>query len=213
MADTRDRVFATIVYPESAPADWRDIVDSWHVAAFISPLHDRDVNADGTPKKPHYHVMLFFDGKKNYETQIKPLFDAIGGVGREDIVSARGYTRYLCHLDNPEKAQYSPDDVIAFGGANYAYDIQSPSDERAQIGLMEDFIRQNKIELLADFVNYCKHNNQVWHVILTDKKTYFFDKYIKSISYARHNPEVQYVFDPETGERRIDVETGEVMDE
>lgn len=199
MADTRDRVFATIVYPESAPADWRDIVDSWHVAAFISPLHDRDVNADGTPKKPHYHVMLFFDGKKNYETQIKPLFDAIGGVGREDIVSARGYTRYLCHLDNPEKAQYERADVQAFGGLSYDLEIQSPSDEQQTLKDMQAFVRKNMIVSFADFSDWCADNNDVWYKLLTDKKTYYFTKYMKSLAYSMR--------------MKVDRETGEILDD
>ena len=211
MADERKREFATLVYPDSAPEGWMETVDSWHVRAFISPLHTDDVNADGTPKKPHWHLMLLFDGKKNYETQVKPLFDEVGGVGREKIVSPRGYIRYLCHLDNPEKAQYSPNDVIAFGGAKYGDEVMSHADDVEQVRLMQDFICDNKIELLADFVNYCRHKNELWYQILTEKRTYFFDKYIKSVSYARHNSEVEYVFDPKTGERIIDTETGEVL--
>ena len=44
----RFRNFATVVYPESAPADWLTVLDSLHVPAFVSPLHDADVNADNT---------------------------------------------------------------------------------------------------------------------------------------------------------------------
>lgn len=107
----RTRNFATVVYPESAPADWMDRLNDYHVAALVSPLHDRDTNPSGEPKKPHYHVMLIFEGPKEFETQVKPIFDDIGGVGREMVNSARGYARYLCHLDNPEKAQYDPAEV------------------------------------------------------------------------------------------------------
>ena len=85
-----------------------DKLDQLHVAALISPLHDKDTNPSGEPKKPHYHVLLMFEGVKDYETQVKPIFAEIGGVGREMVNSARGYARYLCHLDNPEKAQYEP---------------------------------------------------------------------------------------------------------
>lgn len=46
-----------------------------------------------------------FDGVKTIE-QAKDLFEQIGGVGCEKVNSIRGYARYLCHLDNPEKAQY-----------------------------------------------------------------------------------------------------------
>ena len=77
--EQRTRNFATVVYPESAPSDWIDKLDQLHVAALISPLHDKDTNPSGEPKKPHYHVLLMFEGVKDYETQVKPIFAEIGG--------------------------------------------------------------------------------------------------------------------------------------
>ena len=62
MAGSRTRNFASIVYPESAPEDWKEILIQQFVPAFISPLHDQDVNPGGEIKKPHYHVILMFDG-------------------------------------------------------------------------------------------------------------------------------------------------------
>lgn len=47
----RTNVFATIVYPESAPADWIQIIKDTHVPTLISPLHDKDILPDGSPKK------------------------------------------------------------------------------------------------------------------------------------------------------------------
>ena len=52
----RTRNFATVIYPESAPSDWKEILNQEFIPAFISPLHDRDTNPTGEPKKPHYHV-------------------------------------------------------------------------------------------------------------------------------------------------------------
>ena len=60
--DTRGRNFATMVYPESAPENWREILAGYFIPAFISPLHDKDLNPTGEPKKPHHHVMLMFEG-------------------------------------------------------------------------------------------------------------------------------------------------------
>ena len=98
--DNRKRNFATVVYPESAPENWQEILAGMFVPAFISPLHDKDINPTGEPKKPHYHVVVMNDGKKSIE-QAQELFAAIGGVGCEVVQSIRGYARYLCHLDNP----------------------------------------------------------------------------------------------------------------
>ena len=37
------------------------------VPAFISPLHDKDMNPTNEPKKPHYHVIITFDSVKTTE--------------------------------------------------------------------------------------------------------------------------------------------------
>ena len=116
----RTRNFATVVYPESAPEDWMELLTQQFVPAFISPLHDQDLDPTGDPKKPHYHVIIKFDNVKTL-TQAKEVVDVIGGVGCEPVKSLRAYTRYLCHLDNPEKARYSMDDVRQLGGADSLY--------------------------------------------------------------------------------------------
>lgn len=100
----RTRSYACVLYPESAPENWRDILSDFHIPCLISPLHDKDVNPTGEKKKAHYHVLLLFDSVKS-ETQAREIFEAFGGVGCEKVNSVRGYARYLCHLDNPEKVQ------------------------------------------------------------------------------------------------------------
>lgn len=69
----RTRNYATVVYPESAVEGWQDILVDQFVPAFISPLHDLDVNPDGEAKKPHYHVIVMFEGVKTRE-QVEQLF-------------------------------------------------------------------------------------------------------------------------------------------
>ncbi len=104
--DTRTRNFATVVYPESAPEEWQGILAEQFIPAFISPLHDKDLNPTGEEKKAHWHVVVMFEGKKSVE-QVTEIFNLIGGVGCDKVHSIRGYARYLCHLDNPDKAKYN----------------------------------------------------------------------------------------------------------
>ena len=49
--DVRARTWTFILYPESAPENWRYILDGYHIPWVESPLHDKDVNPDGTVKK------------------------------------------------------------------------------------------------------------------------------------------------------------------
>lgn len=73
MEKNRTRNFATVAYPESALTDWRMILQELCVPALVCPIHDRDVNTDGTIKKEHYHVMILFDDVKTQE-QAKEVF-------------------------------------------------------------------------------------------------------------------------------------------
>ena len=95
--DARARLFATIVYPESAPTDWREKLSALHIPALVSPLHDKDTEEEsGKLKKEHYHVMVYFAGKKSVDSVMK-IFDSFGGVGCIVLQSKGGYARYLCH--------------------------------------------------------------------------------------------------------------------
>ena len=115
----RTRLFATVVYPESAPDDWMLRLESTHIPAMVSPLHCLDTLPTGELKKAHFHVLWRYEGVKT-TAQAQEVVELIGGAGAVEVVADyRGYARYLCHLDSPDKAQYSPDDVRCFNGADW----------------------------------------------------------------------------------------------
>lgn len=203
-AALRRRNFATVVYPESAPIDWKERLSEQHVAALVSPLHDRDVNPSGAPKKPHYHVLLMFESPKDFDNQVKPIFDMIGGVGREYVNSMRGYARYLCHLDNPEKAQYDKADVIQLGGADYAAVVHLPTDDSRMLAELFAYIKANQIYSFAELLDICAVNNPDWFNLVTASRAYIVDKYIKSLMWERdigyQRQDDKLAVDPATGE-------------
>lgn len=171
MAEKRYRDYATVVYPDSenTPDNWLQILKDLHVPALISPFHDSDISENGEPKKPHYHVMLLFESCKTPAQAIE-IFDKIGGVGLEYIKTRRGYARYLCHLDNPEKHQYCKDDVISLGGVDYLECISIVSDKYATLDAVICFIKDNHIENIVDIYQYAKDNNAMdWVRIIQDK--------------------------------------------
>ena len=57
MAKDKARYFTFLLYPESVPEDWQEKLVEIGQPMAISPLHDKDMNADGTLKKPHWHVI------------------------------------------------------------------------------------------------------------------------------------------------------------
>lgn len=177
--DTRTRNFATVVYPESAPEDWLHILGEAKIPAFVSPFHNLDINPTGEVKKEHYHVMVMFEGKKSTE-QVLELFSQIGGVGCEQVQSIRSYARYLCHLDNPDKTQYSPDDVLQFGGADYIQIIGLATDKYKAIGEMIDFCEDHDIYSYSLLLRLCREEHHDWFRILCDSGTIVMKEYLKS---------------------------------
>ena len=179
MASVRLRNYATVVYPESAPDNWQSVLEEQFVPAFISPLHDSDINPTGEPKKEHYHVVIMFDGVKTVE-QAAELFDKIGGVGCEKVQSIRGYARYLCHLDNPDKHQYDQDKVRCLGGADYISTIGLSIDKYKAIGEMIDFCEANCIYSYSELLCYCRSERFDWFRVLCDSATLVIKEYLKS---------------------------------
>ncbi len=49
--ETRKRNWVFVVYPDSAPENWREMLRDIHVPGYVSPLHEDDYNADGEKKK------------------------------------------------------------------------------------------------------------------------------------------------------------------
>lgn len=185
----RTRNFATVVYPDSAPGNWQEILVQQFIPAFISPLHDRDINPTGEVKKPHYHVMLMFDGVKTRE-QAQEVFSKINGVGCEIVQSVRGYARYLCHLDNPEKAQYKQEDVRALYGADYTKTIGLVTDKYKAIGEMIDYCEEHDIVSYSELLTYCRMERFDWFRVLCDNGTVVIKEYLKSRSWTRERVKV-----------------------
>lgn len=184
--DKRYRNWATVIYPESAYDNWLDYLRELKSPVFVSPLHDKDTNPDGEKKKEHYHILFTFEGKKSQE-QIKEITEKIGAVGQEPVNSLRGYARYLCHLDNPEKYQYSENDIQCFGGADYGSVIGLVTDRYKAFKEMQEFVVSQHIVVFAQLADYAANERMDWYRILCDSGTVFMKEYIKSYAWYFQN--------------------------
>lgn len=182
----RFRNFATIVYPESAPVDWIDRLDDYKIPVMISPLHDKDKlqKAENELKKPHYHVIIMFTSVKS-EDQARDIINAIGGVGCEIIQSLRGYARYLCHLDNPDKYQYSINDIRCLCGADYRSIADSATDRYAAVKEMIHWCIDNDVIELSDLILYASEERDDWFAYLCDNSLFIVKEYLKSLVFKR----------------------------
>lgn len=188
--DGRARTWTAVVYPDSAPPEWRDILDGYMIAWAESPLHEYDTNPDGTVKKPHWHIILTFEGKKSYE-QIVDMLSPLNCPIPQRVQSIRGATRYLCHMDNPEKYQYPRSDIVAHGGYDLDTALKLSSSQRyAVVRDMQKYCRENVIIDYNAFCDYCaQYHFDDWFPLLVDSCTYVMSSYIKGIRdrYYRDN--------------------------
>lgn len=175
----RTRNFATVVYPESAPDNWIEIIRTQCIPALISPLHSLDRNEDGSRKKEHYHLMLCFDNVKTSK-QAEEVFALVNGVGVEVVKSIKGYARYLCHLDNPEKAQYSVNDVISCAGADYFSMINLASSKYEAISEMMDYCIKEDVSSYAKLLYFSKEERPDWFRVLCDNGSIPIIQFLKS---------------------------------
>lgn len=107
----KKRYWAFVLYPESAPINWRDILQQTGLAIAISPLHDKDIDPTGQPKKAHYHIILCYDGPTTFNNVKSNITDVLNQPIPIPLEQVRGYFRYLTHKDNPDKFQYNEKDI------------------------------------------------------------------------------------------------------
>lgn len=184
------------------PKDFEEKLNAVHVPAFLSPWHDKDVNPDGELKKKHRHLIVMFENVKTFE-QAKDLFESLGGVGCEVINSLRSYARYLCHLDNPEKAQYDINDVKCFSGADYLATISSAASEDAAIDEMCDYCLRNNVLSFFHLCEYARKNKPEWSRLLKHSAALYMREYLKSLAWTYEKrfalKEIK-LYDEKTGE-------------
>lgn len=183
--ETRSRNWTFLVYPDSEKLDphWRDTLSEMGLQVAISPLHDRDKNKDGTDKKPHFHCVLVFDSVKARE-QVQEICRKIGTNEQcQRVLNLKGTMRYLCHMDDPQKAQYSRDDVQVIGGLDYDKSTMNDEDEdknaNGQIGNIIRIVYDKGLYNFAELAEYllCEEPDLFTYL---RKYAYFFGQYFKS---------------------------------
>jgi len=178
----KKRNWACIVYPESVPSDWKDILQQSGLQCAISPLH-KDLNPDDSEKKPHWHVILCYNGPTSYNA-VRGLTDKLRGSVPQALEQVRGYYRYLTHKDNPEKVQYDERDIVKVNGFNIADFMELTRSEVAEIKRrVQNYIREENVleysvllDRLLDEELFAEHD-------VASSNTMLFTAYINSKRY------------------------------
>lgn len=205
--NVKKRNWAFVLYPESAPEDWREQLQKTGLQCAISPLHDKDINPTGEPKKAHYHIILCYSGPTSFNV-VKGLCDSFNQPIPQPLEQVRGYYRYLSHKDNPEKAQYDEKDIKTINGFNIADYMELTKSEVTEIKKqIHRLIRQIGFIEYSDLMDYLDDNDMSLEYDVASNNTLFFDKVITS---RRHIAEKVRKVDSVPD---VDPETGEVLGE
>lgn len=180
-SDIKKRNWTFVLYEDSCAKDWEEYLISTGVL-FSYAYHDKDKTEIGEPKKPHYHVVLCFDGPitylnvSNYAKRVGAANDVVQPVG-----SVRGIVRYFCHKDNPDKYQYSEDIIQCRNGFDPSdYFCLTATQQKAFKRKTIEFIQYNDIEEYADLIDVLMASDEVDMFDIASQNTFFFTQYIKS---------------------------------
>lgn len=176
--NTKNRHWTFIVYPESIKEDWIQVLIETGLPFAISPLHDKDLNADGSIKKPHYHVILTYDGPTTYKSVNDNICQIIGSTIPKRVLSLRGIYRYLTHEDNPEKYQYNRDLIQEFN--NFHIDM-TDTELTFKIASITLEAEQLSITNYLELINHYLSVNDMDNFKIVQQHPYYFGKIVDNI--------------------------------
>jgi hypothetical protein len=180
-AITKKRNWAFVAYPESMSKEFLvEKLQKTGLQCVISPLHDSDVNADESEKKPHWHIILCYSGPTAYNVVAK-LTASLNSTVPQALEQIKGYYRYLTHKDNPEKKQYNESDIVAINGFSIRdYTEMSKSEIFSAKMQIIDYVESNDITEYCDLLRELKQAELYDMCEVAANNTIFADAYIRS---------------------------------
>lgn len=180
----KKRNWGAVVYPESAPKDWKEILKLKGLTFAVSPLHDKDIDPTGENKKPHYHIIICFPGPTTDKT-VNDIMKELNQPIAIPLESVKGYYRYFTHKDNPDKYQYNDKDIELFNGFDVT-DVLNSFEVFQALKEIQSLICELSILEYCDLLDYLLQFGymELWNVACSH--TLFLNTYITS---KRHSIE------------------------
>lgn len=178
---TKGRYWAFVVYPESLPTDYEDIISSIGIPMAWSPLHDKDINPDGEVKKPHHHCIVYYDNTTTMKSVKENVCDKLNATIPIKLENMRGMYRYHLHLDNPEKYQYEDKDRRFFNGFDTnRVDTLTETEIAMLLDQIEQIIVDKSIMEYSDLIDLLRDDDLVNLKNVSRKNAFYLNTYIKS---------------------------------
>lgn len=190
--EKRSNKWAFLLYQDSAPKNYLDILEELHIPFVLSPWHDRDINKEtGEFKKSHKHGALYFDSLKSYSQVSELLTKNLNTPAHvEPVMSPKGMYDYFTHAENHEKTLYDINEIQS--GCGFELDkflISNNNDEF--LSMVIDIIEERNFTEFNNLVRYARTENPLLLDLIIDK-TYFFAKYLDSRRHSGYGKEEEF---------------------
>ena len=192
-----------IVYPESAPENWRETLETMGNPFAVSPLHNLDENesAEGGPelKKEHWHMLMVWSNPTTWLNAIR-VAETLHAPIPLPVSNIRNRYDYFTHKNDPHKHQYDPAEIEHHCGFNIAEVASLTSAEVLSIKTeLTKICREMVITEYSDLIFYCIDNNMMQELDVAQNNTVYFTALCKGI--WRTSDKLQrYAVDVRTGE-------------
>lgn len=174
--------------PEVVRAHILKMFENTGLKVALSPLHDKDFNGDGTPKKLHFHIIVVYSGSTTYKVMCENIQRITDGPFPIMISSVKGMYDYLTHKNNPEKAQYSNIDILSCNG--FVVPIGT-AEESAIMNELEDYIITHDCQSFMRLFYKFKYYNEYRQVL--ERHDRFFDRLINGYTHNIRDAVEAYV--------------------
>lgn len=182
--EQRSNKWAFILYKDSCPINYLEVLEEMMIPFILSPWHDKDINkSTGKLNKPHKHGALFFESLKSYSQVSNLLSEKLNTPSHIEMIhSPTGMLNYFTHASNPEKTLYNTEEIECGAGFKLGKFLTEQNSDKV-ISDIIDIIEEQNFKEFKDLVKYMKNTSNTLLNIVADK-TYFFSKYLDSRRYT-----------------------------
>lgn len=119
------------------------------------------------------------------------MIEVLGGPIPQRIENVKGMIRYFVHLDNPEKHQYSKNDLVVHCGADVSKYFTSTGGERLKIlSEIQEWIVESGCSEFSDLADYAANERfDDWYEVVSTQSTLFLNTYIRSKRHIKKDKE------------------------
>lgn len=182
MKEKKTRAWTFELYNDSCTKEWEKILIESHIQ-FAYAYHDKDLNETGEKKKPHYHVLIYFEGPTTYSNALE-LANRVGCANGiiQPVSSVRGMIRYFTHKDNADKYQYNDDIVQVRNGFDIDAFIELTATQKKEYKkIIQRIIVEKDILEYADLMDFLLFEEDIDYLYdIASMNTYYFKAYIDS---------------------------------